>query len=102
MGSHPARILEEHRNHGSKRPLDFTFNQDGTISPVSQPRLCLGCQFMPTSLAQNEAMPVASAVPMADAVPMGVAVPLATAPVMVAGTFVGGPSASKAQPSLAE
>lgn len=50
MSNHPARLLEEHGKHGAKKPLDFNFNTDGTVSPVSQPHLCLGCSFDPLFL----------------------------------------------------
>merc|ERR1711977_443171 len=35
--NHPARIHEEHRKHGGKRPLDYEFHADGSVSPASAP-----------------------------------------------------------------
>jgi len=89
---HPRRLLEEHGKHGGARPLDFNFNPDGTISPVSQPHLCLGCSFMPLGAPMPNAVPTSAAVPMAtvpvahvptiETVPMAVvidAIPVAAA-----------------------
>ena len=45
--NHPARIHEEHRKHGGKRPLDFEFHADGSVAPASAPHLRLGCSFPP-------------------------------------------------------
>ena len=45
--NHPARIHEEHRKHGGKRPLDFAFHADGSVAPASAPHLRLGCSFPP-------------------------------------------------------
>ena len=80
-----------HGKHGG-RALDFNFNPDGTISPVSQPHLCLGCSFMPLGAPMPNAVPTSAAVPMAtvpvahvptiETVPMAVvidAIPVAAA-----------------------
>ena len=45
--NHPARIHEEHRKHGGKRPLDFEFHADGSVAPASAPHLRLGCSRPP-------------------------------------------------------
>lgn len=75
---HPSRLLEEHSKHGSKRPLDLSFNQDGTISPISQPHLCLGCEFAPmlmagkqSAAASSTASSLADEAPHMGEVPMG-------------------------------
>ena len=45
--NHPARILEEHRRHSSKRPLCYEFHDDGSVAPASAPHLRLGCSNPP-------------------------------------------------------
>lgn len=70
--NHPARLLEEHGKHGSKRPLDLHFHPDGTVSPASQPQLRLGCEFPPLSLGQGPP-PVAEVAAQAE-LPLGMPV----------------------------
>uniref|UniRef100_A0A6S8SE86 RING-type domain-containing protein n=2 Tax=Pelagomonas calceolata TaxID=35677 RepID=A0A6S8SE86_9STRA len=53
--NHPARLHEEHRKHGGKRPLDFVFHADGSVAPASAPYLRLGCSFPPLGGARPAA-----------------------------------------------
>ena len=76
------RVAAPATKHGSKRPLDLTFELDGTISPVSQPHLCLGCEFamLPTAAAVQQV--AQQVVPIVTAVPIvATGVPLSSTPV---------------------
>ena len=81
--NHPARLLEEHTKHGGKRPLDLVCKPDGTISPVSQPHLCLGCSFPPVGLGQQRPGASVGAIPtgtvLQPVVAIATAIPLQAA-----------------------
>ena len=98
---HPGRLLEEHKKHGGGRPLDFNFNDDGSISPVAHPHLCFGCSSTPLGAAMPNAMAMrglatGAAVPM-----MAQAVPMAT-PVVATAVATGAASLSSTPPPLGE
>jgi len=75
--NHPARIHEEHRKHGGKRPLDFEFHADGSVAPASAPHLRLGCSFPPlggSAVASEEQYEAPMAEPVQGVVVEGVVV----------------------------
>ena len=75
--NHPARIHEEHRKHGGKRPLDFEFHADGSVAPASAPHLRLGCSFPPlggSAVASEEQYESPMAEPVQGVVLQGVVV----------------------------
>ena len=74
--NHPARLHEEHRKHGGKRPLDFEFHADGSVAPASAPHLRLGCSCPPTGgeVASEEQYEAPMAEPVQGVVVQGVVV----------------------------